>query len=575
MFLNKPVENSDTKNRIQKAVIQLGNLYNRKQFSAVIEQSYTLTNKYPEIFVVWIILGASHAKIGNLDKAIQSYQHALSLNPNYAEGYNNLGVVLKDKGNINKAIEAYQKALSLKPDYPEAYSNMGNVLKDKDKIDEAIKAYKKALSLKPNYPEAYSNMGNALQVTGKLEEAIEAYEKALSLKPNYVKVYLNMGAAFKGQGKLEKAIEAYNKALSIIPNYAEAYLSLAIAHKDQGNVEDAIEACNRSISIKPNYSDAHYTLGMILQELGKFNKSEASFRKVILLNPNHAEAYANLAGILKNFKMFEEAETNYKQAIALKPDYFKFHYNLGLALKEFGRFEEAEACFKKAIILKPDYGEAKHILASLVGETTSTAPRDYVENLFDKYATKFEESLVKKLGYKIPNLIAKIIIKDSKSELLGSVTDLGCGTGLFGKEINHLCKHLEGVDISQNMIDKAKEKNIYNNLIKQDILEYLSSANLKFNYFVLIDVFIYIGDLSEVFSLIKSRNQISGKLVFSTENYGGNGYFLEQSGRYSHSKKYIENLCKKYDYEIQHFEDQPLRIEKNQYIKGGLYILNF
>mgnify|MGYP007000297167 len=74
----------------------------------------------------------------------------------------------------------------------------------------------------------------------------------------------------------------------------------------------------------------------------------------------------------------------------------------------------------KAIILKPDYGEAKHLLASLVGETTSTAPRDYVENLFDKYAAKFEESLVKKLGYKIPNLIAKIIIKDSKSELLGS-----------------------------------------------------------------------------------------------------------------------------------------------------------
>ena len=81
--------------------------------------------------------------------------------------------------------------------------------------------------------------------------------------------------------------------------------------------------------------------------------------------------------------------------------------------------------------------------------------------------------------------------------------------------------------------------------------------------------------LSEVFSLIKSRNQISGKLVFSTEDYDGNGYFLEQSGRYSHSKKYIENLCKKYDYEIQHFENQPLRIEKNQYIKGGLYILNF
>ena len=92
---------------------------------------------------------------------------------------------------------------------------------------------------------------------------------------------------------------------------------------------------------------------------------------------------------------------------------------------------------------------------------------------------------------------------------------------------------------------------------------------------MLTDVVIYIGDLSRVFSLIKSRNQKGGKLVFSTEDYDGDGYFLEQSGRYSHSKKYIENLCKEHGYEIEHFEIQPLRIEKNQYIKGGLYMLNF
>ena len=575
MYLNKPKEKHTTQNVLQKAILQIVNLYNQKQFSVVIEQAHTLTKQYPETFVVWIILGASYAQIENLDRAIDSYQHALLIKPDYPEGYNNFGVVLKNKGKLDEAIQVFKKALSLKPDYHEAYNNLGNTLKDKGNIDEAIKAYDKALLLKPEYPEAYSNKGNAFQVQGNFEEAIEAYKKALSLKPDYIKVYINMGVALQGQGKFQEAIEEYKKALLLKPDYAEAYVSLALAYKDQGNLEDAIEACNKSVSIKPDYSDAHYTLGITLQELGKFDKSEASFRKAILFDPNHAEAYANLASILKKFKMFEEAETNYRQAIALKPDYFKFHYNLGLALKEFGRFEEAKACYKKAIMLKPDYGEAKHLLASLVGKTTSTAPRDYVENLFDKYATKFEESLVKKLGYKMPNLIAKMIIKDSKSGLLGSVIDLGCGTGLFGKEINQLCKRLEGVDISQKMLNKAKEKNIYNNLIKQDILEYLSSANLKFNYFVLIDVFIYIGDLSEVFSLIKSRNQIGGKLVFSTEDYDGDSYFLEQSGRYSHSKKYIENLCKKYGYEIQHFENQPLRIEKNQYIEGGLYILNF
>jgi predicted TPR repeat methyltransferase len=125
------------------------------------------------------------------------------------------------------------------------------------------------------------------------------------------------------------------------------------------------------------------------------------------------------------------------------------------------------------------------------------------------------------------------------------------------------------------MLDKAKEKNVYNKLIKQDIVDYLSNASLNFDYFISTDVFVYIGDLSEVFRLIKSRNKIGGKLAFSTEDYDGEDFFLEQSGRYSHSKKYIEGLCEKFGYKLRHFETQALRKDKNKYIIGGLYLLDF
>ena len=120
-----------------------------------------------------------------------------------------------------------------------------------------------------------------------------------------------------------------------------------------------------------------------------------------------------------------------------------------------------------------------------------------------------------------------------------------------------------------------KKKNIYNELIKQDILGYLANSDLNFDYFIATDVFVYVGDLSDVFHLIKSRNKTGGKLVFSTENYDGDGFFLEQSGRYSHSKTYIESLSEKFAYQLRHFKTHPLRKEENQYIIGGLYILDF
>jgi predicted TPR repeat methyltransferase len=112
-------------------------------------------------------------------------------------------------------------------------------------------------------------------------------------------------------------------------------------------------------------------------------------------------------------------------------------------------------------------------------------------------------------------------------------------------------------------------------LINQDIVSYLSNASLNFDYFVSTDVFIYIGELSDVFRLIKCRNKKGGKLVFSTEDYNGDGFFLEQSGRYSHSKQYIENLCEKFGYKLRHFRTQALRKDNNQYIRGGLYMLDF
>ena len=227
------------------------------------------------------------------------------------------------------------------------------------------------------------------------------------------------------------------------------------------------------------------------------------------------------------------------------------------------------------MVLNPEDSSAKHFLAALSGNTTSAAPLDYVEGLFDDYASKFERSLLGNLEYKIPKLIAEIILRDCSSDSLGSIIDLGCGTGLLGVEIKQVCKHLEGLDLSQKMLEEAQKKRVYDQLIKTDILGYLATADLNFDYFIATDVFIYVGDLSDVFHLIKSRNKTGGKLVFSTEHCGGADFLLEQSGRYSHSKMYIEGLCEKFGYKLRHFETQPLRKEKNQYITGGLYVLDF
>jgi predicted TPR repeat methyltransferase len=125
------------------------------------------------------------------------------------------------------------------------------------------------------------------------------------------------------------------------------------------------------------------------------------------------------------------------------------------------------------------------------------------------------------------------------------------------------------------MIEEAKQKKVYDKLIQTEIIDYLNNNTLNFDYFIAADVFVYIGDLYEVFSLIKKRNKKSGDLVFSIELTTADDYMLEKSGRYSHSINYISSLCDEFGFSITNFKKIPIRKENKQNIPGALYRLRF
>ena len=348
-----------------------------------------------------------------------------------------------------------------------------------------------------------------------------------------------MGNALKDQSKLGEAVLASSNALSIRPDYAEAYYNTGNAYQDQGKLDKAVVAYSKALAIRPDYTDAYNNMGNVLKDQGKLEQAKEAYRKVISINPDYAEAFNNMGTI------------------------FQIQGNL----------VQAKEAYHKALSIKPGYLSARHVLSSLTGDTPETAPREYVENLFDGYAKKFEVSLVENLEYQLPKLVTDILLQSNHNNSLGSVLDLGCGTGLLGLEIKNSCKNLEGIDISQKMLDIAKQKKVYNKLSHTDIVEYLSNVGLNFDYFIALDVFIYVGNLSEIFQLIKLNNKKSSRLVFSTEHTEQAGYHLLKTGRYSHSKKYIESLCDQYGYEINHFSTTNLRKEKETFLMGGIYIL--
>ena len=293
-------KNSDTQEPSNNQLQSIVNLYAQGQFQGALDKGSQLLDKFPYSFNLYNIIGATNKGLGKLDEAIKAYTKAISIKPDFADAYYNLGNALRDQGKLKKALEAYRKTISVKPTYFKAYGNIGFIFKDQGKLHEAIEAYTKALSINPDYAEAYNNMGLAFIEQGELKKAVEAYSKAISIKPNYTEAYNNMGNALRDQGELKKAVEAYTKALSINPDYAEAHNNMGNALKNQGKLKEAVKAYTKAISIKPDYAEAFSNMGNALLDQGKLKDATAAYSKAIALKPNFTEAYWNLSGTASN-----------------------------------------------------------------------------------------------------------------------------------------------------------------------------------------------------------------------------------------------------------------------------------
>ena len=373
----------------------------------------------------------------------------------------------------------------------------------------------------------------------QIQEALDTAGALIKDYPNEAILYNISGACYASLGQMDTAVNRYEKALDIEPDYADAHNNLAITLQGLDQLDAAVERYKKALAIKPDYAEAHYNLGDTLHKLGQLDASVRSYEK----------------------------------AIAIKPDYTEAHNNLGNTLKRLGQLDAAVRSYKKALAIKPDYVVPQHMINALTGNTSTKPPKEYVKNLFDDYAERFDDSLVKQLQYKLPFLIKELILKlDPPRNKFERVIDLGCGTGLTGKELRDISNNLTGIDISSNMVAKTRELGVYDHLFVGDIVDILGSSKEKYDLFIALDVFIYIGELTKIFKTVRQCCNKNALFIFSIETQEEDGYSLLKSARYSHSEGYILKTASE-GFILIKSQEVNLRKEKEGWIKGKIFIM--
>jgi len=216
--------------------------------------------------------------------------------------YYNLGVAYYESREYEKAIDSYQKAIALKPDYYEAYDNLGLIYNSLNKIDEAIALFKKSLIINPKNENAYINLSVSLKLKGDFTGSIDASQKAIEINPQSTEAYINLGKTYMTIKNFDEATKNFRKAIDLNPNSFEGWASLGNLYFTTMNYDKAIENYQEALKINPASALVQTNIGLSYEKTDRYDQAIKHYEQAILFDGNYVNAYNNLAWLYTTSK---------------------------------------------------------------------------------------------------------------------------------------------------------------------------------------------------------------------------------------------------------------------------------
>ena len=302
-----------------------------------------------------------------------------------------------------------------------------------------------------------------------------------------------------------------------------------------------------------------------------------------------ADRRAEYAAMLAESGDADGAADLMRQALELAPDWAAGWFRLADYAQKAGAREEALAALERVLALSPDDVFGAGLKRAALGGAPAPAqpPSAYVAQLFDDYADRFDAALVERLGYSVPQKLARVVEAQLEAPF-GCVVDLGCGTGLFGAEIRARATRLEGFDLSANMLAKARTKALYDQLGQADLAQPPDTSGLfgedlapgRADLAAAAEVLMYLGDLAPVFTLAASLLRPGGHFAFSVEDADAvppapgprEGVVLRPSLRFAHGEAYVRAAAAAAGLTILHVTRTDIRKDGAQAVHGILFL---
>ena len=278
---------------------------------------------------------------------------------------------------------------------------------------------------------------------------------------------------------------------------------------------------------------ARLTLAKALLASGEVATALAEARETASLNPGVAVAAMALGEALLAASALPAAIAELQRALRLDPALDRARLLMASAWLEAGEAEKALAIFAEL--------ESSSQIENLTARAHAMrgAPRSdpgYVRHLFDQFSADYDARMLGQLSYAAPQILRDLaeLVMPGRDQL--AILDLGCGTGLAGAMFQDKAGHLTGIDLSPAMIQKARRRGVYDDLIVGDI-ETMPAG--RYDLILAADTLVYLGDLAPLFRTLGAHLSPDGYFLFTTEAREGEGFELGPKRRWRHSEAYL------------------------------------
>jgi len=265
-------------------------------------------------------LAGAYALNKDLAHALDSYDEALSYNPQSLPALRQAAGIAEQRGELERSLSYWMKAKKLAADDPEILLGFGRVCLKMDLLEDAEPALTKAASLRPKNPLYQYTLAAAKTGKRQFEAAEQLLQSLVRSQPNDSQLEYALGSVLYLEGHLPDAATHLEESVRLQPQQFASYYYLALVARDQGNDADALQRLEKLLQQYPEHGASNEVLGELLMGARRYPEAETALRKAVQLNPKSIKANYQLGLLLARMGKKEEADKQLAMAKTLRTE---------------------------------------------------------------------------------------------------------------------------------------------------------------------------------------------------------------------------------------------------------------